>query len=270
MISHSIILSATMITWCFVQLTKITTIYHTWFKSVAGKMQPYLLTFLITSSHTQRLFLLGSSTTLQSLPVTAHAAVYLFSLTPATVPPFDTCILQHITVPGCDSALVAHSRLLPSLIARQAAISQQRLGITIEVHETESPTRPWANTAIHFNRDVPSGNQGKMIEEKGSDKLRWCETWVGIKTSWTAAIMWVYARPVVSVVGDWHGLICALLVGFLSCVVWLALLPYSQKVVGLIVLHPTLAKSSITDVGQIYLVISLFVLLPLIESLKMM
>lgn len=93
-------------------------------------------------SHTQRLFSLGSSTTLQSLPVTAHAAVYLFSLTPATVPPFDTCILQHITVSGCDSAPVAHSRLLPSLITRQAAISQQRLGITIEVHETESPSRP--------------------------------------------------------------------------------------------------------------------------------
>lgn len=106
-------------------------------------------------------------TILQPLLVTAYLAVYLNSLTPDTVPSFDTCILQHITEPCCDSALVAHSRLLPSLITQQAAISQQKLGITIEVLQTESPTRPCAHTAIHFNRDVPSGEKkGKIIGEQ--------------------------------------------------------------------------------------------------------
>lgn len=216
-------------------------------------------------SHTQRLFSLGSSTILQSLPVTAHAAVYLFSLTPATVPPFDTCILQHITVSGCDSAPVAHSRLLPSLITRQAAISQQRLGITIEVHETESPSRPWANTAVHFNGHVPSGNQGKMMEEKGSDKLRWCETWAGIKTSWTAAITWVCARPFVSVVGDWHGLICALLMGFFKLCSVISSVALLSEGCWFDCVTPDTGK-----VRHYRCIISLFVFLPLIESLKMM
>lgn len=90
-----------------------------------------------------RLFLLCSSTTLlSSQHVSKHPSVYLFPLTPAKVHPFDTCVLKHFTVSGCDSALVPHSRLLPSLIIRQAAISQQRLGITIVVHKTKSPTHP--------------------------------------------------------------------------------------------------------------------------------
>lgn len=103
---------------------------------------------------------------LQPLLVTACLAVCLNSLTPDAVPPFDTCILHHIKEPCCDSALVAHSGLLPSLITQQAAISQQKLGITIGVLKTESPTRPCANTAINFNRDVPSGKKGKIIGEQ--------------------------------------------------------------------------------------------------------
>ena len=96
----------------------------------------------------------------------SHPAVYLLSLTPDPVPGCDTCILRHTTVSGSDGTLAAHSRLLPSLITRQPAISQQRLGITIQVHKTERPTRPWANTAIHLNKDVPSGNQRKMMKKK--------------------------------------------------------------------------------------------------------
>lgn len=118
----------------------------------------------------------------------AFTRLFRSKCTSATVPAFDTCILRHTTVSGCDSTLVAHSRLLPSLITRQPAISQQRLGITIQVHKTESPTRPWANTAIHFNKDVPFGNQGKMIEKKDLIRRFELKHKQREKTSWTAAV----------------------------------------------------------------------------------
>ena len=57
-----------------------------------------------------------------------HTVYYLFSLSQATVPAFDTCILRHTTVSGSNSTTVDHSRLLPSLITRQLDISQQRQG----------------------------------------------------------------------------------------------------------------------------------------------
>lgn len=57
-----------------------------------------------------------------------HMVYYLFSLSQATVPAFDTCILRHTTVSGSNSTTVDHSRLLPSLITRQLDISQQRQG----------------------------------------------------------------------------------------------------------------------------------------------
>ncbi len=162
----------------------------------------------------------AASTTLQSLleaVLFTSSYLYLFYLTPSTVPAFDVPILWHITVSGFDSTLVAHSRLLPSLIARKPAISQHRLGITIQVHKTESPTRRWANTAIHFNKDVPSGNQGKMIEKK--DLIRWGDLkwseWREKKTSGTAVIASVYAHVTLFLSGmvDWHGLVCVV-VGF--------------------------------------------------------
>lgn len=147
--------------------------YSTWF---TFQSQPPTYTDInFTQIHTP---LLRSSTTLQSLleaaPFTS-SCLYLFYLTPATVPAFDAPILRQTAVSGCDSTLLAYSRLLPSLITRKPAISQQRRGITIQVHKTESPTRSWANTAIHFNKDVPSGNRGKMIGKKRPDKERWSE-----------------------------------------------------------------------------------------------
>lgn len=110
----------------------------------------YLLTFqsqapTYTDTHFTQIHTLWlrSSTTLQSLLKVAlitSSCRYLFYLTPATVPAFfDIHILQHTTVSGCDSTLVAHSRLLPSLITRKPAISQQRLGITIQVHKRVPP-----------------------------------------------------------------------------------------------------------------------------------
>lgn len=174
-----------MFTWHMVQFNTghhhIQQVAH----DVAGQIVMLPAHLSITSSHTQAHTLLSPvllcctplacSHCLKQQP--SHPAVDLFSLTPATALAFEACTLRDTTESGFDSTLVAHSKLLPSLITGQPAISQQRLGITIHLYKTESPSHPWANSAIHFNKDAPLWKRAVDDRKKMADEDKWSETW---------------------------------------------------------------------------------------------